>query len=80
MFFYLKDFKLSKAGGHYWAEQSADINTLEWTPEGPRYQTLEEKRSEIHAIDSTWGKILTAYFDGKLTEETWAKFKEGLEA
>jgi len=79
MDFFLKDFKLSKAGGHYWAEESADISTLRWVNGEPCYTTKKEKHSEIHAIDSTWGLIITAYFEGKLTEETWAKFREELE-
>jgi len=78
MLFFLKDFKLSKAGGHYWAEQTADISTLRWVNGEPCYTALEKKESEIHAIDSDWGQILTAYFNGELTEETWEAFHKAL--
>lgn len=79
MDFFLKDFKLSKAGGHYWAEQSADIQTLRWVNGEPCYTALEEKRTEIHAIDSPWGQIIAAYFKGELLEETWDAFRSAME-
>jgi hypothetical protein len=58
MFVFLDEFRLSKDGQWYWAEVKPSTDTIEVRDGRKGYAVTAEKRSEIHHVDSEWGKLI----------------------
>jgi len=63
---YMEDFKLSKAGGHYWQNIQPEGSEVKIDEDGREYYEVDENDARgipiIVAIDSERGKQIASFF------------------